>query len=137
MCLDYIDKAYLNPIDEEWQIGYKVMVFYGINEEYIYFPFHSILGFSGVIYNKKYEVMQDFIIVLERNDDIIAAYLSGFHIFTDIKSAQSYSKTLCLTKNCEQYIIVKVKYRKVTAIGRQSIYKCVVAREIKFVEIIF
>jgi hypothetical protein len=138
MCLDYINEVHLNPKDNKWITGYKIMIVYENGPlQSIVFPFRYIkeknILTERIVYGKIYKDQNNSILSLTECGDIVAAYLTGFHVFPGLYGAASYKMTI-QSSHRSLYKIVKVKYRKVTTIGRQSTHKCVVAKEIEFLE---
>lgn len=126
MCLSYAEQIWIDPQDEDWKIGYKVLtdrispIFdyrfkLGINVD-------EKISFIG-IYDAETLRMQN-------------AYLTGFHLFTSKKDALAYKNYITFY---ERYYVRKVRYRKVTAIGKQDCHAiyidCVVAREIDILKL--
>ena len=127
MCLEVIEKVFLNPTDRDWKTGYKVMS-KTLDGKYASLHFPSIKSMiPGVLYTD----IKDIMIVLYGywvgGHDIELSYPTGFHIYVD-------------KNDCFQEIgfyadksatIVKVKYRRMCAIGTEwnMKQKIVVAKE--------
>jgi hypothetical protein len=115
MCLEIIDATELEPDG----VGYKVLK---LNKK----------SFSSIIYrmrwrkNKWKSAREEFV-----NADEGGAYLSGFHIYTNLKDANREAKGFCYP-----VVIVQIEYRGAHTIGKQWGTKVVVAPKARLISVI-
>jgi hypothetical protein len=124
MCLVSATKIYKRPTRQNnWQTGYKV---FEKRQGKLWFPFHNTRSVPTnqvvIDTNRKREEVYD-------SKD---TYQLGFHIFVNLQDALRYRKT----SSSKIYEVFEVKYRRVTARGKQYIADgkgddvvCVVARQ--------
>jgi hypothetical protein len=127
MCLSTIDFALENESGELVGYGYKVVY---VEEDGTYGGTDFL---SGLTDNRWLQAEAPVI----HTDDDCKQYLAGFHIFLTAEEARRY------VGSDKDFLVIKVKFKKVLAFGRQSNYDendkpllspCVIANEIKFVQ---
>ena len=104
MCLDIVGKT-LKGRSKTVKVGYKVFSGNAANPS---FKFRSL--------NNRFLVPMSEWLTAHSID--LDGYLSGFHIFIKRADAAQY----------RQGVVLKVKYKGVLAIGRQEVFKTVVAK---------
>lgn len=130
MCLYSVEQIFTDPKDEDWKEGYKVL---SIDDDIMYSPCYSQIFDIGHTYIDIHK--GEFICSISMTtEEVLYAYPNGFHIWKDLENAK-----LDIVHNDEK--IVRVKYRKIVAIGKNCITTdlygdCVVAQEIQICEFV-
>ena len=125
MCLDVITQNFHNnQVINKVKIGYKVFL---VKNGSLYFPFYSTnpLNFDTWYKDNPTGTFRAF----EKG-----LYKKGFHLFKTKKDAKIFLNYHFPAKYAHSnkegtYIILKIKYNKVVAIGNQTRLKVVVAKE--------
>jgi hypothetical protein len=129
MCMSHVTwkaetkKNYKSKV--KWQTGYKVFNFIPPGIKTLYHDSDVIsLTEINIATTNKYADM-----------DVDVGYTVGWHLFTTIEDAKIYAI------RSDNYVVYKIKYRKVMAIGTQytgnTKHKTIVAKEMKIVKLLY
>lgn len=127
MCLDYVEKIWLTPKDRKWKVGYKIVK--SIKPDW----FTTASTYSQLYKDGVNKDKDEGFLSVWNFTKFEHAYPTGYHIWVNLDDA-IYDKL-------DMETLIKVEYRKVVAVGKNhsfgdKIFDCVVAKELKFVEVI-
>lgn len=116
MCLTTLKRFKVQKRDGKY-LGYKVFIPCGEAYQSLYWK--TFLRYKRRVWYQDFSRSK----ILAAND---VRYQSGFHIFTRKRDAESYSRYSGINSK-----VKRVEFRNILHTGRQSIYNCVIAKEIK------